>query len=84
MNMRDVFVQASLEIGYSRTTTERNLRKLQPTFPAIRNLALYDIPAEYERRFIDAIKELIRCYNRDPALAQELLAADIARQVRLN
>ncbi len=33
MTMRDAFFQASLELGFSERTTERNLRAIQPVFP---------------------------------------------------
>jgi hypothetical protein len=84
MTMRDVFFQASMELGFSERTTERNLRQIQPIFPAISSLDRYAIPPGYERQLIEAVKELIKSWSADPQSAQEVLAAEIAKQLRLN
>ncbi len=82
--MRDAFFQASLELGFSERTTERNLRAIQPVFPGISIVRRFDIPPGFERLTIEVLKEFIKACGADPQSAQEALAAEIAKQVRLN
>jgi len=73
MTIREIVIQAHMELGKSREEAERSAKASDAAFPGARLLTYIPVKSSAARELIDAMKQVFQKLDTNPKLRESVL-----------